>query len=457
MKRESAILLSLSLAFCGPTAMALSVFDVIELTRNGYDESEVERLIEVTNARFMIDMDGLLALGEANVPDEVVSLMLERAAAPLEEPSEADQLITLLEAGFSEETIMQFVRHRNVCEPLADEDAHRLGQAGFSNAFLREFRDQVEACREERESIALVEPVSEEVYEEAPARVTRVYRTGDTVHPSSYPARYPTTTYYPPRHYGIYDSYYYHNRITRVYPIVVYRDYSGHKHRQRYSGHRYGKQGKVAHRGRDHDRRRHDGDGRRADRRGDRREGDRDRRRRRGSEGGPRRPHPRTDPNPQLLVGTTPRDTVSPPDKVRRSTERRLEVPASTKPFVRSKRSSEGAARPRSPGLPRDVSRRAERPVAQPTAPSRAMPTVRPPVAQRPSEPRFRPPQRRPSVTPPPRTPRVATPPRAPRVATPPRTAPVATPPPVVNQPRLPRHIPETVRKRIEKVETHDK
>ena len=479
MKRESAVLLSLSLAFCSPAAMALSVFDVIELTRNGYDESEVERLIEVTNARFMIDMDGLLALGEANVPDEVISLMLERAAVPLEEPSEADQLITLLEAGFSEETIMQFVRHRNVCEPLADEDAHRLGQAGFSNAFLREFGDQVEDCREERESIALVEPVAEEVYEEAPARVTRVYRTDDTVYPASYPVRYPTTTYYPPRYYGIYDSYYYHNRITRVYPIVVYRDYSGHKHRQRYAGQRHGKHGKAGHRGRDHDRRRNDGDGRRADRRGDRREGDRDRRRKRDSEGRPRRSHSRTDPNPQLLVGTTPRDTasppVSPPDRVRRNTGRRLEVPASTKPFVRSKRSSEHTVRPRSPGLPRDVSRRVERPVAQPTAPSRALPTVRPPVGQRPSAPRFRPPQRAPSVAPPPRTRsvtppprtapvaqpprslRVTTPPRAPRVKTPPRTAPVATPPPVMNKPRLPHHIPETVRKRIEKVQTHDK
>ena len=335
MNRLSACLLSLSLAWCSPVAMALSVFDVIELTRDGYDEPEIERLIEVTNARFVIDVDGLLALGEANVADEIITLMLDRGGVPAEEPSEADQLIRLRDAGFSEETILQFVRHKNVCEPLADEDARRLGQAGFSGAFMQDFRDQVEVCREERETLALVEPVPEEAYEEAPTEVTRVYRTDGTVYPATYPVRrYPTTTYYPPRYYGIYDSYYYHDRITRVYPIVVYRDYSGHKHRRGKSGDRHGKAG---HRARDRDRRRHDQDRRRSDRRGDRQRGDRDRGRRSDSDGGPRRPHPRNDPNPRLLVSEKPATSpISVPDDVRRRIERRQKDPRPTQPFVRT-------------------------------------------------------------------------------------------------------------------------
>ena len=489
MNRGTTFLLSLSLAWCSPAAMALSVFDVIELTRNGYDQTEIERLIEVTNARFVIDVDGLLALGEAKVADEIIALMLDRGGMPAEEPSEADQLIALRDAGFSEETILQFVRHKNVCEPLADEDARRLGQAGFSNAFMRDFRDQVEDCREEREAVALIEPVPEEAYEEAPSQVTRVYRTDETVYPATYPVRYPTTTYYPSRYYGIYDSYYYHDRVARVYPIVVYRDYRGHSRRHGKAGHRardhdrrrhsqdrrrgdrdYSghsrRHGKAGHGARDHDRRKHDGDRRRSDRRGDGQRGDR---RRSDSDGAPSRPQPRNDPNPRLLVSEKPANQGSPatspidlPEDVRRRIERWQQDPGSSQPFVRTglpkgspkglpKRSagtvrrhvggerrraaerSDRSVRPRSPGLPSDVRRRVERRAAERTAPPWATPPVRPgvsaPVAPKPSEPRFRPP---------------------------PRTPPV-TPPPAVKQPRIPPSAPKAAREWIDKVETVDK
>ena len=470
MRRGFAVLLGLSLAWYSPAAMALSVFDVIELTRNGYDETEIERLIDVTNARFVVDVDSLLALGEANVADEIITLMLERGGVPQEDPSETDQLITLREAGFSEETILQFVRHRNVCEPLADEEEHRLGQAGFSNAFLREFRDQVEDCRNERESIVLVEPVSEQVYDETPA-VTRVYRTENTVYPVSYPVRYPRTTYYPPRYYGIYDSYYYHDRITRVYPVIVYRDYSGHRHRHHKAGHRHGKHGKAGHRGRDHDRR-HDGDGRRADRRGDRQRGDRDRRRRRDSDGGPRRPH-RLDPNPQVLVGTTPPNSVAPPagrpDRVRRDVRERVH-PVSSKPFVPSPKRTERSSRPRSRAAPSDVQRRVERPEPALRAPISTPPRPRAstPVVPTRSEPRYRPPPRTQPITPRSQTPRVVSPPRtrpvapprAQRAVSPPQSRPAisppqrsraVSPPPVVTDVRRPPRA-----KRVEH-ETHEK
>ena len=462
MNRLGAWLASLSLVWCGPTAMALSVFDVIELTRNGYDEAEIERLIEVTSARFVIDVDSLLALGEADVADEIITLMLERGAEPPEELSEVDQLIALREAGFPEETIMLFVRHKNFCEPLADEAEHRLGQAGFSSAFLRNFDAQVEDCREDREAVALIEPLPEEVYEEAPAQVTRVYQTNTTVYPST--VRYPRTTYYPPRYYGIYDSYYYHDRITRVYPIVVYRDYSGHKHR-RYGGHRYGKAGhshtRVGHRhgradnrhgrpghgGRDQDGRRRDGDGRRGDRREDRDRGDGPRRK--DSDVRPRRPHPRSDPNPTLLAGEKPTNPVIPPagrpDRARRGVQsrgvqRRVADPVSAKPFVPSVKRSDRSERQRPQRSASDVRHRVERPRPEPKAPAWTTPRpgISAPVRTRMSEPGYRPPQRAqpstrplrvPSVASPSRTPRVAPPPRPPRVAPAPRPQPVVTPP----------------------------
>ena len=465
MNRGIAWLLGMSLALCSPAAMALSVFDVIELTRNGYDETEIERLINVTNARFVIDVDSLLALGEADVEDGIIALMLERGAEPPEELSQADQLIALHDAGFSEETMLQFVRHQNVCEPLADVDEHRLGQEGFSNAFMREFRAQVEECREEQETLALIEPLPEDAYDEAPAQVTRVYQSNEVVYPATSTVRYPRTTYYPSYHYGIYDSYYYHDRITRWYPIVVYRDYSGHKHR-RSAGHRYGKSGhshirvghrhgkadnrhgRPGHRGRDHDRRRHDGDGRRGDRRGDRDRGDGDRPRRKDSDVRPRRPHPRSEPNPPLLAGKKPTNSVIPPagrpDKVRRGVQGRVADPVSTKPFVRSVKPSAPSARQRPQRSPSDVRRRIERPEPEPRPPAwtTPRPRVSAPIRTRTSEPRYRPPTRTQPMTRPSRTPTVTSTPRARPVTPSPRprrAAPAPRPQPVVKPPRAVR------------------
>ena len=462
MNRKVAWLLGMSLAFGSPAAMALSVFDVIELTRNGYDEAEIERLIEVTNARFVIDVDSLLALGEADVADEIIALMLERGAEPPEQLSQADQLIALREAGFSEETILQFVRHQNVCEPLADEDEHRLGQAGFGSGFLRDFRAQVEECREEQETLALIEPLPADAYDEAPAQVTRVYQSNEVVYPATSTVRYPATTYYPSYHYGIYDSYYYHDRITRVYPIIVYRDYSGHKHR-RYAGHRHGKaghshprvghrhgkadnrHGRPGHRGRDQDRRRQDGDGRRGERRGDRDRGDAPRRKE--SDIRPRRPHPRSDPNPPLLADKKPTNPVIAPvgrsDKVRGGIQRRMKDPMSTKPFVPSVKRSDRSARQRPQRAPSDVRRRIERPEPEPRAPVWTTPRQRvsAPIRARTSEPRYRPPPRtQPSIRPS-RTPSVASPPRTPRVSPPPRSPRVAPAPPPQRAVRPPRPV----------------
>lgn len=452
MNRGIAWLLGMSCAFCTPAAMALSVFDVIELTRNGYDEREIERLIEVTSARFVIDVDSLLALGEANVADDIITLMLERGGELPEEPSQAEQLIALRDAGFSEETIMRFVRHQNVCEPLADEDEHRLGREGFSNGFMREFRAQVEECREEQETLALIEPLPEDAYDESPAQVTRVYRSNEVVYPATSTVRYPTTTYYPSYHYGIYDSYYYHDRITRVYPIIVYRDYSGHKHR-RYGGHRYGKAGhshtRVGHRhgkgkvdhghgrpghgGRDQDRRGRDGDGQRGDRRGDRDRGDRPRWKELDTR--PSRPHPRSDPNPPLLVGNKPTNAVIPPigasDKVRRGVQRRMEDPVSTKPFVPSVKRSDRSVQQRPQRSPSDTRRRIEHREPEPRAPvwTTPRPKVSAPVRTRTSEPKYRPPQRTQPLTRPSRIPSVASPPQTPRAAPAPRPQPVVRPP----------------------------
>ena len=438
MNRLTACLLALSLAWYGPAAMALSVFDVIELTRNGYDEAEIERLIEVTNARFVIDVDSLLALGEANVEDEIIALMLERGAMPAEEPSATDQLIRLREAGFSEQTILRFVRHNNLCQPLADEDERRLGHAGFSSSFMRQFREQVEDCRDARETFALIEPLPEDAYEEAPTQVTRIYRNDTTVYPTT--VRHPTTTYYPPSYYGIYDSYYYHDRTPRMYPIIVYRDYSGHRHRH----------GKPGHRARDNDRRKHDRDRRRDDRKGDRRrdrqKGDRDRRRRADSDTLLTQPQPRNDPNPRTLVDN-PSVNAAKISPITRRMENRRRDRESTRPFVRSgaakgaradlptdspgalpdrvRRHLQGGraklgerpVRPRSRGLPNDVPRRIER--AERTSP-RATSPLRPRVS-----------------APPPTAPE-------PRLQ-PTRTPPAAPPPPVVKPPPLPVRVPDDV------------
>ena len=247
----------------GQAALALSLLDIIEMSKGGYSESEIGRVIEVTGARFEIDGVGLVALKQADVPDGLIDRMLDEGGVPPTEVSAitATEILDLHEAGLSEETILKFVRHRNVCAPLSEDGGELLEREEFSAEFMAGFADAVAACEKDRVARAPIEPLPENAYAGSAPAAT------DEGHGGAHPG-YQTTYHYDqhyyerPRHDHYFDghyhpsyvySYYHYDPLRRIYPIYIFRDHrEGRDHRNR----------------RDRDRRR-DRDGDRAERQAD--------------------------------------------------------------------------------------------------------------------------------------------------------------------------------------------
>ena len=243
--RCAARALVVPLLWYAQTAAALSLLDVIEMSRGGYSESEIARLIEVTGARFEIDGVGLVALKEAEVPDGLIDRMLDEGGIPPSEVSEitAKAILELHEAGLSEETLLKFVRHRNVCAPLSEDGVHLLEREAFSSEFVEGFSELVAACEKDRVAREPVEPLPEDAYAgsapEAP----------DAAHGASHStshSRYQTTYHYDQHYYerahhdhyfnGHYHpsyiySYYHYDPVRRVYPIYIFRDHRDRRDR----------------------------------------------------------------------------------------------------------------------------------------------------------------------------------------------------------------------------------
>ena len=216
-------------------AAALSLLDVIEMSRGGYSEEEIGRIIEVTGARFEIDGVGLMALGEAEVPAAVIDRMLDEGGMPPTEVSEmsAREILELHEAGFSDETILKFVRHRNVCAPLSEDGVELLVREEFAPEFLDGFSELVAACERERVAREPIEPLPETAYAgDAPADAGDPHGASQPVYQNTY--HYDQHYYerpYHDHHFGghyhptyVY-SYYHYDPVRRVYPIYIYRDH----------------------------------------------------------------------------------------------------------------------------------------------------------------------------------------------------------------------------------------
>ena len=219
-------------------AGALSLLDIMEMSRNGYSEEEIGRLLEATGARFEIDAVGLVALQEAAVADALIDRMLDEGGVPPNEVSEmtGKELLELHEAGLSEATLLKFVRHRNVCQPLSEDGVHLLEREAFSATFFEEFADLVAACEQARVAREPIEPLpetayagsSEEAHDLTDPRVRDVYHE----------THYYDTYHYDRRYYDQYHSpfgysYYHHDPLRRVYPVYIYRDHRDRDRRDR--------------------------------------------------------------------------------------------------------------------------------------------------------------------------------------------------------------------------------
>ncbi len=219
-------------------AGALSLLDIMEMSRNGYSEAQIGRLLEVTGARFEIDAVGLVALQEAAVTDALIDRMLDEGGVPPNEVSEmtGKELLELHEAGLSEATLLKFVRHRNVCQPLSEDGVHLLEREAFSATFFEGFADLVAACEQAQVAREPIEPLpetayagsSEEAHDLAGARVRDVYQE----------THYYDTYHYDRRYYDRYHSpfgysYYPYDPLRRVYPVYIYRDHRDRDRRDR--------------------------------------------------------------------------------------------------------------------------------------------------------------------------------------------------------------------------------
>ena len=225
------------------SAAALSLLDVIEMSRGGYSEEEIGRIIEVTGARFEIDSVALVALHEAEVPEAVVDRMLDEGGVPPTEVSEmsASEILELHEAGLSDETILKFVRHRNVCTPLSEDGVQLLEREEFAPEFLQDFSLLVAACERERVAREPIEPLPETAYAgSAPAELDEAHGASQPVYHNTY--HYDQHYYerpYHDHHFGghyhptyVY-SYYHYDPLRRVYPIYIYRDHRDRGDRKR--------------------------------------------------------------------------------------------------------------------------------------------------------------------------------------------------------------------------------
>ena len=217
-------------------AAALSLLDIIEMSRNGYSESEIGRIVDVTGARFEIDAVGMVALREAEVADALIERMLDEGGLLPNEVSEmtARELLELHEAGISEGMLLKYVRHRNVCAPLSGDGVHLLEREEFTPEFFDAFAELVAACERAQVARTPIEPLPEGAYAgvRGPADDPS---EGDPRHHDTQYNTYSNTVYHYD-HYG-YDryhdyyhpaflySYYHYDPRRRVYPIYLYRDH----------------------------------------------------------------------------------------------------------------------------------------------------------------------------------------------------------------------------------------
>lgn len=80
VRRVSVGVLAL-IAFSAPPAFALSVFDAIQLSKQGYSDQAIIDLIEATDSAFDLEAEDLPKLKQLGVSEPVIRAMLERAVS----------------------------------------------------------------------------------------------------------------------------------------------------------------------------------------------------------------------------------------------------------------------------------------------------------------------------------------------------------------------------------------
>ena len=66
---------------------AISLYDVIQMSKEGYSDREIIKLIDVTQARFQLDAEAIVSLKEAGVSERVIQALIE-VSPPAHRPTQ---------------------------------------------------------------------------------------------------------------------------------------------------------------------------------------------------------------------------------------------------------------------------------------------------------------------------------------------------------------------------------
>src|SRR5690606_10969625 len=130
-------------------ASALSVYDVIMMSRNGYEPENIIRLIGDTGSAFTLEAMDAVRLKDAGVSDEVVAAMFaahpattaaeaggEAMAGEMPPPATMADLLLLAEGRISDEVIIAFLDSRGISFNPDSTAVVRLRKAGLGETVL---------------------------------------------------------------------------------------------------------------------------------------------------------------------------------------------------------------------------------------------------------------------------------------------------------------------------------
>lgn len=83
-------LMPLVLVLVAPMAYAVSLYDIIQLSKKGYRDKQIIAIIDTTDSRFQVDADTVVTLKQEGVSEDVIQAILARSDGPPPKSSEAN-------------------------------------------------------------------------------------------------------------------------------------------------------------------------------------------------------------------------------------------------------------------------------------------------------------------------------------------------------------------------------
>lgn len=85
------IVVVILLAFAVPAAWAISLYDIIQLTKKGYRDDQIVAIIEATGSRFEVDSETIVTLKQEGVREKVIQAVIAASDGPPARDQEGQQ------------------------------------------------------------------------------------------------------------------------------------------------------------------------------------------------------------------------------------------------------------------------------------------------------------------------------------------------------------------------------